>query len=304
MACATHKPTKAQSNDGYEPCMIIASFIIVFREALEAALIVGIVSAYLTKIHHSEAKRYLYAGAAIAVTASIILAWILRAIIGDLVEPYGSLFEGGTALIAVGFLTYMILWMSKNSRNYKGELERKLDMALTGGQLLSVGMIAFVAVFREGVETVLFLTALFFADPSGTSLGILLGLIVVIFATAVIRKGSRRIDLHTFFKYTSMILLVFAAGLVAFASHEMSDAMKGFGIDVGVLGQQAFNINLAPNSIFYEDGSVGSLLSSLFGYTLSPEWIRLVVYLGYWLIIGGYLITAYRHASTNTAIPA
>jgi high-affinity iron transporter len=300
MACFAPKQNRCKPNDSEAQCLIIASFVIIFREALEAALIVGIVSAYLTKIHHSYAKRYLYAGAVTAVTASVILAWMLRAIVGNLAEPYRSIFEGATALTAAGFLTYMVLWMSRNSRSYKGELERKLDLALTGGQLLSVGMIAFVAVFREGIETALFLTALFFADPSGTLVGILLGLIAVFLVTAVILKGSRRIDLHAFFKYTSVILVIFAAGLVAFASHEMMDAAEKIGFDTGILGQQAFQIHVAPNSIFYEEGTLGTLLSSLFGYTLGPEWIRVAVYLGYWLIIGAYLMTVYRHVSTET----
>lgn len=277
--------------------MDMASFIITFRKGIEAGLIVGIVSTYLTKIHHSEAKRYLYAGATVALAASVILAWILRTLYGSLAGPYESLFEGVTALTAAGFLTYMIFWMTKNSRDYKGELERRLDAALTSGQLLSVGMIAFVAVFREGIETVLFLTAIFFTDPSGTSLGILLGLGAVILVTVAIMKSSFRINLHAFFKYTSMILLVFAAGLVAFASHEVAEAMERFRLDIGMLGQQAFKINVASSSIFSEDGSLGTLLSALFGYTLSPEWIRLAVYFGYWLVIRGYLVIAYRHAS-------
>ena len=151
MACSTSKQKRYKTNAREAQHLIIASSVIIFREALEAALIVGIVSAYLTKIHHSYAKRYLYVGAAIAVTASVIFAWILRAIVGDLAEPYQSFFEGATALAAAGFLTYMVLWMSRNSRSYRGELERRLDLALTSGQVLSVGVIAFVAVFREGI---------------------------------------------------------------------------------------------------------------------------------------------------------
>jgi high-affinity iron transporter len=229
--------------------------------------------------------------------ASVILAWIFRTLYGSLAGPYEILFEGVTALTAAGFLTYMIFWMTKNSGDYKGELERRLHAALTSGQLLSVGMIAFVAVFREGIETVLFLTAIFFTDPSGTSLGILLGLGAVILVTVAIMKSSFRINLHAFFKYTSMILLVFAAGLVPFASHEVAEAMERFGLDIGMLGQQAFKINVASSSIFSEDGSLGTLLSALFGYTLSPEWIRLAVYFGYSLVIGEYLVIAYQHAS-------
>lgn len=284
--------------------MPIASFVITFREALEAALIFGIVAAYVNKVGHPEAKRYLYLGACSAVTLSVIFAWTLQAVYGGLSGAYESLFEGLTAIVAAGFLTYMILWMTKNSREYKGDLERRLGTALTSGQLLGVAAIAFIAVFREGIETVLFLTAIFFVDPSGTSVGILLGLVAVIIVAAALMKSSYRLDLHSFFKYTSMILLVFAAGLVAFASHELAETVEKLGLNLGILGQQAFNISVAPNSILQEDGSLGSLLSALLGYTLTPEWIRLAVYLGYWLVVGGYLVFAYRNVSTRVVRPA
>jgi high-affinity iron transporter len=284
--------------------MPIASFVVTFREALEAALIFGIVAAYVNKVGHPEAKRYLYLGAASAVTLTIIFAWTVQALYGGLAGAYESLFEGLTAMFAAGFLTYMILWMTKNSMRYKGDLERKLDTALTGGQLLGVAAIAFFAVFREGIESVLFLTAIFFVDPAGTSVGIAFGLMAVTIVAAAVVKSSHRLDLHSFFKYTSMILLVFAAGLVAFASHELTETAETLGLNLGILGQQAFNISVAPNSILQEDASLGSLLSTLFGYTLNPEWIRLAVYLGYWLVVGGYLVFAHQHVSSRIAIRA
>ncbi len=283
--------------------MPIVSFVITFREALEAALIVGIVAAYLKKVGRSEANRYLYLGTSLAVASSVALAWLLQAIYGGLSGPYESLFEGATGLAAAGFLTYMIFWMTRNARKIRGNLERKLDTSLTGGQLLSVAAIAFVAVFREGIETVLLLTAIFFIDPSGTASGILLGLAAVGIAAVLIMRGSYRMNLHRFFKYTSVVLLVFAAGLVGFAAHELSETAENLGFNLGVMRQQAFNVNLAPSSIFHEEGALGSLLSALFGYTLSPEWIRLGVYLAYWLVIGGYLILAYRNISTRVVRP-
>ncbi len=281
--------------------MPLASLVITFREALEAALIVGIVAAYLKKVGYSEAIRYLYLGTGAAVTASIGLAWGLQAIYGGLVGASESLFEGLTALSAVGVLTYMIFWMTKNAKKIKGNLERKLEVALTGGQLLGVAAVAFIAVFREGIETVLFLTAIFFVDPSGTSLGILFGITLVAVVAVAIMKSSYRLDIRRFFKYSSMLLLVFAAGLVGFAAHELAETLDTLGFSLGVVGQQAFNVNVSASSLFHEEGTVGSLLSALFGYTLSPEWIRLVAYFGYWLVIGGYLLFAYRETPGRVA---
>ena len=242
-------------HDGKVQRMPIASSIITFREALKAALIFSIVAAYVNKVGHPEAKRYLYFGTGSAIALSVIFALILQAVFGGLAGLYESLFEGLTSIIAAGFLTYMILWMTRNSKQYKGDLERRLDVAVTGGQLLGVSAIAFIAVFREGIGTVLFLTAVFFVDPLGTSVGILLGLSAVIILGAVVMKRSYRLDLHSFFKYTSMILLVFAAGLVAFASHELAETADKLGMNMGILGQQAFNISLAPNSMFPNEPS-------------------------------------------------
>ncbi len=279
--------------------MPIASFVITFREALEAALIVGIVAAYLKKVGHSEATRYLYLGTGLAGGLSVTFALILQALYGGLVGAYESLFEGLTALAATVFLTYMIFWMARNARKYKGELERRLELALTSGQLLGVAAIAFIAVFREGIETVLFLTAIFFIDPSGTTIGILFGIGAVTLVALAIMKSSYRLNLESFFKYTSIILLVFAAGLVSFAAHELAETADAVGINLGILGRQAFNINVAPTSMFNEGGTLGSLMSTLFGYTLSPEWIRLAVYFGYWLVIGGYLLYSYKSISDH-----
>jgi high-affinity iron transporter len=284
--------------------MTLASFVITFREALEAALIVGIVAAYLRKVGHPEAYRYLFLGTAGAVLASIGFAWLLQTIYRGLIGVYESLFEGATALVASGFLTYMIFWMTRNARKIKGELERKLEPALSSGQQLGVAAIAFITVFREGIETVLFLTAVFFADPSGTALGLMLGIAAVGVVSLLIMKSSFRLNLQNFFKYTSMILLLFAAGLIGFASHELAEAAEVLGLNLGFLGEQAFSVNVAAGSMFNEQGAMGSLLSDLLGYTLSPEWIRLTVYLGYWLVIGGYLTFAYRGISAKTRSPS
>jgi len=284
--------------------MPVASFLITLREALEAALILSIIAAYLRKVGHPEASRYLYLGIASATLASVCFAWVLQTLYGGLFGAYESLFEGTAALVASGFLTYMIFWMTKNARNIKGELERRLELALSTGQLLGVAAIAFITVFREGIETVLFLTAIFFADPSGTTLGFMLGIVAVGALSLLITKSTFRLNLRSFFKYTSMMLLLFAAGLIGFASHELAETAETMGLNLGPLGEKAFSVNVAASSMLNEKGSLGSLLSTLLGYTLSPESVRLAAYLGYWFVIGGYLIFAYHSFSIETVSSA
>jgi len=162
----------------------------------------------------------------------------------------------------------MIFWMAKNAQKIKGELQQKIDIAITQGQLFGIVTLAFVAVFREGLETVLFLTATFFLDASGTMIGILIGFVVVVILAMLLMKGAYQLDIRKFFQYTSIILIVFAAGLAGYGIHELIEAGEGAGVEFGILGQQAFNINPAMNPdgtypLLHEKGAVGSILKAL-----------------------------------------
>lgn len=275
--------------------MVFASLLVTFREALEASLIVTIVSAYLKKIGRTELNRYLFAGSLLAVLFSIGLGWTIQILYGTLEGAAVAAFEGTAALIATVVLTYMIFWMGRNARKVRQEIEQKIEVAVSRGQVYSIFALAFVAVVREGIETVLFLTAVFFLDPSGTVLGITAGLGLVLMLVLLLLRGTYRLDVRTFFKYSSVLLLVLAAGLAGFGVHELIGSAESSGIELGVLSQKAFNINPADEAnIFHEKGIIGSVLSALIGYTGSPEWLRVIVYLSYWTIVGAYLLRAYR----------
>jgi len=278
---------------------LFPSFLVAFRESLEAALIVVIIAAYLKKIGKTNLNRYLYIGTWAAIAASVILAWIVQAIYGGLGGIAAETFEGAASLMATAVLTYMIFWMAKNAQKIKGELQKKIDIAITKGQLFGIATLAFVAVFREGLETVLFLTATFLLDPLGAMIGVLIGFVVVVLLAMFLMKGVYKLDIRKFFQYTSIMLIVFAAGLAGYGIHELIEAGEGAGIKFGILGQQAFNINPAMNPdgtypLLHENGAVGSILKALVGYDGNPEWLRVLVYVGYWLIVGTYLLKTYR----------
>jgi len=278
---------------------LFPSFLVAFRESLEAALIVVIIVAYLKKIGKTDLNRYLYIGTSAAIVASIILAWVIQVIYGGLGGIAAETFEGAASLTATAVLTYMIFWMAKNAQKIKGELQQKIDIAITKGQLFGIATLAFVAVFREGLETVLFLTATFFLDALGAMIGVLMGFVVVIILAMLLMKGVYKLDIRKFFKYTSIILIIFAAGLAGYGVHELIAAGKGAGVEFGILGQQAFNINPPMNPdgtypLLHEKGFVGSILKALVGYDGDPEWLRILVYIGYWLIVGIYLLKTYR----------
>ena len=130
-------------------------------------------------------------------------------------------------------------------------------------------------------------------------IGVLIGFVVVVILAMLLMKGAYQLDIRKFFKYTSIILIVFAAGLAGYGIHELIEAGEGFGVEFGILGQQAFNINPAVNPdgtypLLHEKGAVGSILKVLVGYDGNPEWLRILVYIGYWLIVGTYLLKTYR----------
>lgn len=280
---------------------LFPSFLISFRESLEAALIVVIMTVYLQKIGKASLNRYLYLGTGLAITASIILAGIVQMVYGGLTGIAAEVFEGVASIMATAVLTYMIFWMSGHARRIKGELQEKIELAVTKGQLFSIATLAFVAVFREGLETVLFLTATFFIDPLGATIGVLIGFVVVAALAVFLMRGAYRLDIGKFFKYTSIILIVFAAGLAGYGTHELVEAGEGVGMEFGLLGQEAFNINPPRNldgtyPLLHDKGVVGSILNALVGYDGNPEWLRVLVYVGYWSIVGAYLLRTYRRS--------
>lgn len=273
---------------------MITSFVITFREALEAALIVSIMAAYLVKIKRRDLTKYLYWGSAAAIFASIAVATIFMTVYGGLEGRAEEIFEGIATLTAAAVLTYMIFWMSGHSKEIKGELQDKLDVAVSKKAVYGIGTLAFVSVFREGVETVLFLGATAIQSPGDTILGAGLGIGTVLLMSVLLFKGIYRLDIRKFFAYTSMILLVFAAGLTAYGVHELNEA----GVIPAVI-DHLWDINppLNPDGTYpalHEKGSIGVIFKSLVGYNGNPSLTEVIAYIGYWLFIGSYVIRLNR----------
>jgi len=279
------------------------SFLLTFREALEAALIVVIVASYLKKTGKPNLNKYLLEGTAAAIGASVLLGLAVLAVYGELAEVSAQIFEGAASLTATAVLTYMILWMTRNAPTIKAELERKVETSVSTGQLWGIGALSFIAVFREGLETVLFLTTLAATDSGGTVLGVIIASVVVVVLAVVLMKGIYRLDIKRFFQVTSIILIIFAAGLTGYGVHELIEAGESSGINLGILGQQAFNINpqLNPDGTYpllHEKGAAGSVLAALVGYDGNPEWLRVIAYCGYWLVLGMYFVLMQRRKKT------
>lgn len=280
---------------------MIYPFVVTLREALEAALIIAIVVAYLVRIRRPDLNKYVWIGTGAAITLSIALGAVVLAVYGGLGGVGKELFEGVAAMTAVVVLTYMIFWMARNARKIKGELEQKVDVAITTKFLLGIALVTFIAVFREGLETVLFLTASIFTDPAGTAIGAAAGFGTVVVIAFFLLRGTRRLPIRKFFAVTSVLLLVFAAGILSYGTHEFIEAAEDSDVELGWLGEKAYNLNPPENTLFHpKTGEAGMVIRGLIGTIyLNPERLTLILYLGYWLVVGAFIAKVYAPTKFN-----
>lgn len=256
---------------------MVSALLITLREGLEAALIVGIVLAALRQLGDQQRGRFIWAGVLAAVAASAILGAVLQAL-GVSLEGRGEqIFEGLAMFLAAGVLSWMIFWMQRQGRQIHGELERSVRRAVSADSAGMLFGLAFVAVFREGLETALFLTAAAFsATPAETLIGGALGLLGAVALGWLIFVAGWRLDLRVFFRVTGLLLILVAAGLFAHGIHELEE--------LGWLPSIVEHVwNLNP--VLDETSTVGSLLKTLFGYSSNPSLLRVLSYIGYLLAI-------------------
>jgi high-affinity iron transporter len=273
---------------------LAAATLITFREGLEAALIVGIVIGYLVKIGQGRRVRTAWAGVGTAVALSALLAFSISAVGAELQGRAEQIFEGVTMFLAVGVLTWMIFWMRFQARFLKVSLEKEVQTAATSGQTLALFGVAFVAVFREGVETALFLSAsAFAADGAGTLIGALLGLAIAATLGWLIYASTVRLNVRLFFNVTSVLLLFFAAGLLAHGVHEFQEASL-----LPMTVEQVWNIN----HILDEKSALGEMMKALFGYNGNPSLLEVISYAAYWVVaLAGVRWWVGRRAARMTA---
>ena len=252
---------------------MLATFFLMLREGLEAALIVGIIAAYLVKIGRRDALPKIATGVVAAIGLSIGLGLLITLTIEKLPLVVQETLEGLAAVLAVGVLTWMLFWMRRQGRAIKGELEQGVDVALSKNSTRALVALAFLAVIREGVETVLFMIPILSFNGTGIDvvLGGVLGLVISAVVGWAIFVAGVRINLRRFFTVTGTILIFVAAGLVAFAVAEFGEA--GFFANTGT----AFDLN----RVLPDNGPIGSVLRGLFGYRSAPTPLEVLGYLAY-----------------------
>ena len=204
---------------------MVANYLIGLREGLEAALVVGILIAYLVRAQRRDRLAPVWIGIAIAVAISIGFGALLTVVADSMGAHAEQIFAGTMTFIAVGFVTWMIVWMRGAARTIKGHLDDRMGSAVEVGAW-AVGATAFLAVAREGLETALFLWSSITArqDTAAGLIGATLGLATAVLLGYSIYRGALKLNLATFFRWTSIALIVIAAGLVAGAVHEFQEA--------------------------------------------------------------------------------
>ncbi|MFQ5945634.1 MAG: FTR1 family protein [Anaerolineae bacterium] len=256
---------------------LIAAGLITFREGLEASLIVGIVLGYLRKIGRSDRRGYVWGGVLAALLVSLVIAVGLQFLGARLEGDAEDTFEGATMFLAVGVLTYMVFWMRYQARFVRVALERDIEMAVSRGQNWALFGLTFVAVLREGVETALFLTAAAFViTPAETTLGGVAGLGIAVLVGYLIYATAVRLPVGRFFDVTSVLLLIFAAGLLAHGVHEF----QSVGL-IPMVVPQVWDMNW----LLDENSPAGSVLKAVVGYNGNPSLIEVASYVGYWTLV-------------------
>lgn len=254
---------------------MLVAFLIMLREGIEAALIVGIVASYLAQTGRSQFLPGVWAGVLLAVGLSLALGVVLDATSQEFPQRQQELFEGIVAFVATAILTSMVFWMRRAARSIKAELHSSVDKALRAadGQGLALVGLAFFAVGREGLESVFFLLATFQQSSGfGVPAGAVLGVLCAVGVGCAIYLGGLKLDLRRFFRWTGVFIIFVAAGLLANGLKSLHEAGVW-----NLLQTQAFDLS----DVLPGDSVLGTLLSALLGYQEAPTVGAVAIYLAY-----------------------
>jgi high-affinity iron transporter len=276
---------------------VLPTFIIGLREGLEAALIVGIIAAFLIQRDERRALAPMWAGVGLAIGLCLLFAFGVEAFGRNLSFRQREILEAALSILAVVGVTYMVIWMRRHSRELRGQLESDAESALVKGSVWALIAMAFFAVIREGLETAIFLLAAFQTsdNPAATGGGALLGVVVAVVLGWLLYKGGIRINLSRFFRITGFVLVIVAAGLLSYAVHDLAEAgvievAQGTAVDLTWL--------MAPGSL------QEALLSGALGIRALPTHAEVAAWLIYAIPMGLYVLWPQRRSSRPIRVEA
>jgi high-affinity iron transporter len=258
---------------------MFSSFVTLLREGFEVTLLVAIVLAYLVKIERRESVRQVWYGVGAALLVSVAVGGTLFFTAGELEGRPEQIFEGTAMWVAVGFLTYMVLWMRRESRTVAQGIRRGIDSAVERGGSLALVSLVFVMVLREGVETALFVFGLTrTSEPVQVAFGAALGIAGAVALGYAVYAGGKRIDLGTFFKVTGVFLILVAAGLLAHGVAEFEEA--------GLLPALMPLWDVSSSPVLGEETLVSEVLTAFFGWDPEANLLELMAWVTYIVAVG------------------
>jgi high-affinity iron transporter len=289
--------------------MNLQAFLITFREALEALLIVGVIIMYLKRIDQSKWTKWVWLGVILALISSYGVALLFQVVLTGYhmlgTEIYLKI---GIMLISTILLTHMVLFITKQSQDIQHKVQARITHILTVGSILNMIIHSYLVVLREGVETVFFFAAISNGDIGKViqSPGALYGLIAAIGVGLVFFRGTRKIPLHLFFKATSVFMILIAAGLFVQAigilqdRHILGSVYKTAGGELG----EVYNIEwfMPEHPTDYEqyvrdygeeplfNGQIGIFMKAFLGYTHNPSAEEFAFYWLYYMVVLGLIV--------------
>ncbi len=259
---------------------MFASFLITFREGLEAFLLVGIILSYLTKLNHKSYAKYIYLGVVAGIISSLVIAFILQVALSQFENArYQNYMMIFILLFASIILTYMAIWMQKQAKSQNNRIKINIEANISTGNLWGMIALSYIAVLREGVETILFFSALLYSDQGidlkhgliGAFSGLLLSLIIVLLMV----KWSKYMPISNFFQWTGLLVIIIAAGLLSSAINMMQAANI-----IPIFIEQIYNIT----HILDDRATIGIFLRAIFGFNSSPTLLQFITWALYLVI--------------------
>jgi high-affinity iron transporter len=291
----------------------IQALLITFREALEALLIIGVITTYLRQVKRPEFTKWVWLGAGLAVVASAGVALLFQVVLTGFASMGSEIYlKIGIMLISTVLLTQMVFWMAKQSKDMKDKSVSKMDQFVTAGNVAGMVLHSFLVVLREGVETVFFFAAITGGNIGNAmkGWGAMTGILLAFALSFLLFRGGRKVSPRVFFKWTGILIVMIAAGLLVQAVGIMQD-MNMMGSVIPHLYDLTWFMPEHPIDYAHYvrdtghtpliSGEVGIFLKALFGYSSMPSLEEVMVYVGYFVAL--YVLIMRRNAA-EAVVPA